>query len=48
MSYFMDVVIQSKDRASKQEGLRDIHQSTIRDVLQVEHLNKSKCNAAND
>lgn len=48
MGNLVYVVILTKYGASKQEGLCDIHQGTIRNVLQVEHLYKSECNATDN
>lgn len=44
----MDVVIQSKDGASQQESLCNIHEDTTSDVTNDYRLVGSKCNAADN
>ena len=44
----MYVVVESEYGASKQECLGDIHEDTTSDVLFIDCLVRSECNAAHD
>lgn len=43
---FLNVVVQAEDGASEQESLRDIHQGTARDIINVQNLDICKRDAA--
>lgn len=45
---FLNIVVQAEDGASEQESLRDIHQGSASDIINVEDLDISKRDAADN
>ena len=45
---FLNIVVQSEDGASEQESLRDVHQGSASDIINVEDLDICKRDAADN